>query len=53
MKTKYVGRQLSVKTRTIIENPLTGFYIEPKAASEKTTGNFKKFGKSETYYPCK
>ena len=49
MKTKSVRRQLSVNTGTIIENPLTGFYIEPKAVSEKAIGNFEILEKSEIY----
>ena len=48
---KFVRKQLSAKTRTIMEYQLTAFYTAPKAIS-KTTGNFKIFIKSKINYPC-
>ena len=46
---KSVRKYLSAKTRTVIENQLTGFYVAPKGISEKTIGNLKIFEKSEIY----
>ena len=50
---KSVRKYLSVKARSIIENQCIGFYIAPKAISEKTIGNFKIFEKSKMHCPCK
>ena len=49
---KFVRKELLIKTCTIIEYQLTGFYIAPKTIS-KTIRNFKIFEKSKIDYPCK
>ena len=45
-----VGRQLSVKTCTLMENQLTGSYIASKAMAGKTIGKFKIIEKYEIHY---